>query len=161
MGRIVKENIPDLDEGDQAVRQNNCRCERIQKAKAINNENNQDSDERSQLPIHSIGWSSKVCDECPRLGHDLIDRINPFWQSLLNSSENYSEESLKRFAEVIAGKKINMTEEEARDLAIRAYQFKDERGRLPEITSADPWEKRMAEGIEYIRQKESRRQNNE
>ena len=26
-------------------------------------------------------------------------------------------------------------------------QFKNERSRLPDITSADPWEKRMAEGV--------------
>ena len=58
--------------------------------------------------------------------------------------------------EVIAGKKIHMTEEEARDLAKRALKFKEDRGRLPEITSADPWEKRMAEGIEYLRQKVSK-----
>jgi hypothetical protein len=25
--------------------------------------------------------------------------------------------------------------------------FKQERGRVPEITAADPWEKRMAEGV--------------
>ena len=63
-----------------------------------------------------------------------------------------NEDSIKRFAEVIAGKKINMTEDEARMLALRASKFKEERGRLPEITSLDPWEKRMAEGIEYLRQ---------
>ena len=36
---------------------------------------------------------------------------------------------------------------EARELAKRALQFKNERGRLPDINSADPWEKRMAEGV--------------
>ena len=35
----------------------------------------------------------------------------------------------------------------------KIIKFKEERGRLPELTSADPWEKRMAEGIEYLRQK--------
>jgi hypothetical protein len=38
-------------------------------------------------------------------------------------------------------------EDEARDLAKRALQFKKERGRLPDINSADAWEKRMAEGV--------------
>lgn len=36
--------------------------------------------------------------------------------------------------------------EEARQLAVRAVQFKKERRRLPSITAADAWEKRMAEG---------------
>ena len=84
---------------------------------------------------------------------DLIDNINPFSEAYAIIAKTMNEDSLKRFAEVIAGKKINMTEDEARDLASRAFKFKEERGRLPDITSADPWEKRMAEGIEYLRQK--------
>ena len=31
-------------------------------------------------------------------------------------------------------------------VAIRAFKFKKERGRLPEMSSADAWEKKMAEG---------------
>ncbi len=38
-------------------------------------------------------------------------------------------------------------DDEARELAKRALQFKNERGRLPELNSADAWEKRMAEGV--------------
>ena len=49
-----------------------------------------------------------------------------------------------------AGKRINLTIEEARDLAKRALKFKQERGRLPDITSPDPWEKRMAEGVAFL-----------
>ena len=67
-------------------------------------------------------------------------------------AKTMSEESLRGFAAYIAGKRINMTEDEAKTLATRAIKFKEERGRLPSITSADPWEKRMAEGIEFIRQ---------
>ncbi|WP_296578076.1 type IIL restriction-modification enzyme MmeI [Phreatobacter sp.] len=32
----------------------------------------------------------------------------------------------------------------------RALKFKLERGRLPSITAADPWEKRMAEGVAFL-----------
>ena len=41
----------------------------------------------------------------------------------------------------------NLTVEEARELAKRALKFKQERGRLPSITSPDAWEKRLAEGV--------------
>ena len=47
----------------------------------------------------------------------------------------------------IAAKKVSIPEDEARELAKRALQFKYERGRLPDINSADAWEKRMAEGV--------------
>ena len=45
------------------------------------------------------------------------------------------------------GKNIKITEDDARELAKRALQFKNERGRVPDINSADAWEKRMAEGV--------------
>ena len=61
-----------------------------------------------------------------------------------------SEESLKQVAAVISAKKVQLTPEEARDLARRALKFKQERGRLPSITSPDAWEKRMAEGVAVL-----------
>jgi hypothetical protein len=38
-------------------------------------------------------------------------------------------------------------------LVDRAIKFKKERGRLPELTSPDPWERRMAEGIAFLARK--------
>ena len=61
-----------------------------------------------------------------------------------------TEDSLKQVQAVIAGKKTTLTLDEARDLAKRALKFKQERGRLPSLTSPDPWEKRMAEGIAFL-----------
>lgn len=61
-----------------------------------------------------------------------------------------SEDSLKQVAAVISAKKVQLTPEEARELARRAARFQKERGRLPSITSADAWEKKMAEGIAYL-----------
>ena len=89
---------------------------------------------------------------------DLIDSINPFSEAYAVMAKTMSEDSLKQVAAAIAGKRIKMTDDEARDLAKRAAKFKAERGRLPSITSSDAWEKRMAEGIEYIRQKVAREQ---
>ncbi len=66
-----------------------------------------------------------------------------------------SESSLKQVAEIITAKKVQMSPEEARDLAKRALKFKQERGRLPSLTSPDAWEKRMAEGIAYLQQMKS------
>ena len=52
--------------------------------------------------------------------------------------------------EAIAGKRLSLTAEEARELARRALRFKQERGRLPSITSPDAWERRMAEGVAFL-----------
>ena len=81
---------------------------------------------------------------------DLIDRINPFAEAYAILSKTMDENSLKQVAAVINARKVQLTPEEARDLARRALKFKQERGRLPDITSADPWEKRMAEGVAFL-----------
>ena len=84
---------------------------------------------------------------------DLIDRINPFSEAYAILAKSMDEESLKQVKAVINSKKVKLTEEEARELATRAVQFKRERGRLPDITAADPWERRMAEGIAFLQRK--------
>lgn len=50
------------------------------------------------------------------------------------------------FLAVIAAKRTNLTPEEAKELAVRAVRSKKERGRLPSISAADAWAKRMADG---------------
>jgi hypothetical protein len=78
---------------------------------------------------------------------DWIDSINPFKEAYSILSKAMTANSLKAMAQVITAKKQNITFEEARDLAKRALKFKQERGRLPDIKSSDPWEQRMAQGI--------------
>ena len=81
---------------------------------------------------------------------DLIDRINPFGEAYAILAKTMSEESLKQVHAVIGAKRVSLTIEEARELAKRALKFKQERGRLPSITSPDAWEKRMAEGVALL-----------
>jgi hypothetical protein len=64
-----------------------------------------------------------------------------------------SEDRLKRVAEIIAARRVSMTLDDARELAKRAVRFKTEKGRLPSLTAADAWEKRMAEGIAFLQRK--------
>lgn len=77
----------------------------------------------------------------------MIDRINPFEAAYSVLAKSMDEKSLRQVQASIAAKRISISEEEARDLAKRALLFKQERGRLPDINSADAWEKRMAEGV--------------
>ena len=81
------------------------------------------------------------------LNIDLIDSINPFAAAYAVLAKAMDEKSLRQVQASIAAKKVSIPEDEARELARRALQFKQERGRLPDITSADAWEKRMAEGV--------------
>jgi hypothetical protein len=78
---------------------------------------------------------------------DLIDRINPFDAAYAVLAKAMDEKSLRQVQASIAAKKVSIPEDEARDLAFRALEFKKERGRLPDINSSDAWEKKMAEGV--------------
>ncbi|MDJ1138802.1 DEAD/DEAH box helicase [Marinicella marina] len=153
MGKIVKEKYPELDEEDQeAIRQHAIAALNLtQKAKEIINSNEEGKTGNTAL----IDGIKKFAMDVRELDIDLIDSINPFSEAYSILAKSMSEDSLKQVAAVIAAKKISLTHEEARDLAKRALKFKKERGRLPELTAADPWEKRMAEGIAFLQRKAS------
>ncbi|PTR08158.1 superfamily II DNA or RNA helicase [Cereibacter azotoformans] len=151
MGKIIKARYPELDEQDQeAVRQHAVAALNLtQKAKEIALQGtNGDPETTGNTAL--IDGVRKFAMDVRELDIDLIDRINPFGEAYAILAKTMSEESLKQVAAIISGKKVNLTPEEARDLAKRALKFKQERGRLPSITSLDAWEKRMAEGVAYL-----------
>ena len=149
MGKIVKEKYPELDEEDQeAVRQHAVAA--LNLAQMAKKAIVEDDDSEAGANMALIEGVRKFAMDVRELDIDLIDRINPFSQAYAILAKTMSEESLKQVAAVIAGKRVNLTHDEARDLAKRALKFKQERGRLPSITSADAWERRMAEGVAYL-----------
>ena len=149
MGKIVKDKYPELDENDQeAVRQHAIAALNLtQQAKKILNSADDAWKAGNTALIDGV---RKFAMDVRDLDIDLIDRINPFGEAYAILAKAMNEDSLKRVALVIAGKKVNLTIEEARELAKRALKFKQERGRLPSLTSQDPWEKRMAEGVAFL-----------
>ncbi|WP_148253614.1 pseudomurein-binding repeat-containing protein [Aidingimonas lacisalsi] len=149
MGKIIKDKYPELDEDDQeAVRQHAIAALNLtQKAK----EAALDGDEAEKSGNTAlIDGVRKFAMDVRDLDIDLIDRINPFSEAYAILAKTMSEESLKQVQAVISAKKVKLTPEEARDLARRAVKFKQERGRLPSITSPDAWEKKMAEGVAFL-----------
>lgn len=149
MGKIIKDRYPELDDHDQeAVRQHAIAALNLtQKAKEAALEDDGGGGAGSNALIQGV---RKFAMDVRELDIDLIDRINPFSEAYAILAKTMSEESLKQVAAVISAKKVQLTPEEARDLAKRALKFKQERGRLPSITSPDAWEKRMAEGVAFL-----------
>ena len=151
MGKIVKEVYPHLAEEDQeAVRQHAIAAlNTVQEAKRLLSEGGADTLKNTAL----IDGVRKFAMDVRELDIDLIDRINPFGEAYAILAKSMSQERLKQVAEVIAARRINLTIEDARELAKRALRFKAEKGRLPSLTAADPWEKRMAEGVAFLQKK--------
>lgn len=152
MGKIVKDKYPELDAEDQeAVRQHAIAALNItQQAKDTANDGASGDASSNTAFVDGV---RKFAMDVQELDADLIDRINPFSEAYAILAKSMDEESLKQVKAVINSKKVKLTEEEARELAMRAVQFKHERGRLPDITAADPWERRMAEGIAFLQRK--------
>jgi superfamily II DNA or RNA helicase len=150
MGKIVGAKFPELDAEDQeAVRQHAVAALNLtQKAKAV--ALSASDDELTSGNTALIDGVRKFAMDVRELDIDLIDRINPFGEAYSILAKTMSEKSLKEIAAVISAKKVQLSPEEARELARRAVKFKQERGRLPSITSSDAWEKKMAEGVAYL-----------
>lgn len=148
MGRIVKEKYPELDEHDQeAIRQHAVAALNLtQEVKRLATGGDNGEKSANTALIDGVRKFMNVRD----LDIDLIDRINPFGAAYSILAKTMSEDSLRQVAAVIAAKKVKLTPDEARDLARRAVRFKQERGRLPLITSQDAWERRMAEGVAFL-----------
>ena len=171
MGKIVKEKFPNLGEEDQeSIRQHAIAAlTLVQQAKQTVNEAGGTYTTNANAINPSNGEATKntaLIDgvrqfalSVTELDMDLIDRINPFGEAYAILAKSMSEERLKQVAAVIAAKRITLTVEDARDLAKRALRFKQEKGRLPYLTAADPWEKRMAEGIAFL-QRKAKEENN-
>ena len=149
LGKIIKDKYPELDEEDQeAVRQHAIAAINLtQQAKKVALGDDGGEPSANTALIDGV---RRFAMDVRELDIDLIDRINPFGEAYAILAKTMSEDSLKTVAAAIAAKRTSLTPEEARDLAKRALKFKQERGRLPSITSPDAWEKRMAEGVAFL-----------
>ena len=143
MGKIIKEKYPELDAEDQeAVRQHAIAALNLtQQAKRLATDENDGT-----LNTALIDGVRRFAMDVRDLDIDLIDRINPFGEAYAILAKTMSEDSLKQVAAAISAKRTSITPEDAKVIAKRAAEFKRERGRLPSLTSADAWEKHLAEG---------------
>ena len=151
MGKIIQDKYPNLDENDrEAVRRHAVAALNItQQAKAAAAARGGENAGNTAFVDGVRQYAMDVRD----LDIDLIDRINPFSEAYKVLAKSIDEKTLKHVMAVISAKKAQLTEEEARELAGRAIQFKNERKRLPDLTSNDPWERRMAEGIAFLKKR--------
>lgn len=149
MGKIVRDRYPELSEQDQeAVRQHAIAALNItQKAKEIASGIDTAKGDDEKVNTALIDGVRKFAMDVRDLDIDLIDSINPFEAAYSVLARSMDEKVLKQVQSVISAKKVKISPEEARNLAERALKFKKDRGRLPDITSQDTWEKRMAEGV--------------
>lgn len=147
LGKIVRDRYPELSQEDQeAVRQHaiaalNLTQQAKQKLAEVD-EKGQDEKANTSL-IDGVRKFVNVRD----LDIDLIDRINPFDAAYSVLAKAMDEKILRQVQASISAKRVAIAYDEAKVLAVRARAFLAEKLRAPDINAADPWERRMAEGV--------------
>jgi hypothetical protein len=163
VGKIVRDRHPDLAEEDhEAIRQRVIAAMTVtQQAKQMAvKEGSGQGYQIERLNTAFVDGVRRFAMDVRDLDIDLIDSINPFGEAYAILGKAMTEERLRAIQAVVEQKRIAITPEEAQQLATRAVVFKRERGRLPSLTAADPWERRMAEGAKaFVRFKDEGRYN--
>lgn len=149
MGKIVRDRYPDLSAEDQeAVRQHAVAALNLtQEAKRMAMDSSHPADGELRANIALLDGVRRYAMDVRELDIDLIDSINPFKAAYAVLAKTMNAQTLIQVQTAIAAKRTKITLEEAAELADRAVTFKAARGRWPSITSADPWEQHMAEGV--------------
>jgi hypothetical protein len=148
VGKIVRERHPDLDENDQeAIRQRVVAAMVfVQEGKRALVKEAGEGYQAERLNTAIIDGVRRFAMSVKELDIDLIDSINPFSEAYAILSHAMTPERFAEIQAIIEQKRIAITPDEAKMLAVRASTFKKDRGRFPSATSPDPWERRMAEG---------------
>jgi superfamily II DNA or RNA helicase len=88
---------------------------------------------------------------------DLIDTVNPFQKAFEILSKSVTTQVLRIIQDAIDATRVDITGEEALLLWPKINEFVRTRGERPTVRSADPLERRMAEGLLFL-QKQRREQ---
>ena len=88
---------------------------------------------------------------------ELIDSVNTFRERFEVASKSLNSELLAHVQSAMVALRVNMTGDEARTLWPRIKAFRAGEGREPNVHSADPLEKRMAEALAWLKAEKARR----
>ncbi|WP_395172675.1 DEAD/DEAH box helicase [Roseibium alexandrii] len=88
---------------------------------------------------------------------ELIDSVNTFQERFEVASKSLNSELLSHVQSAMVALHVNMTGDEARTLWPRIKAFRATEGREPNVHSANPLEKRMAEALAWLKAEKAKR----
>jgi hypothetical protein len=97
-----------------------------------------------------INFSNRLVS-IDELSLDLIQSINPFQEAFEVLSKALTPRVFKAVQQCIQALKVSMTDDEAKMLWVHINDFYKAHSREPNLDSLDPFEKRMAEALLYLR----------
>lgn len=90
-----------------------------------------------------------------KLNVDLISQINPFQGAYEILSKAVNAPMLKTIQDLVVSNRSGVTEDEALLLWADVQKFRQETGKVPSLTSNDPYEKRLAEVLAYVQKRKA------
>ena len=152
--KIIRERYPELPEEDvEAIRQRAVAALTLVQTSVK-------TEEKVNANLGLLEGVRRFVLHVRELSVDLIDAINPFGEAYAVLSRTLNADTLRQMQEKIAAKKVSIPEDEALALARRALEWQREKGRPVQITSADAWERRLAEGVAAYRNYMARKKAN-
>ena len=152
--KIIRERYPELPEEDvEAIRQRAVAAFTLVQTSVK-------TEEKVNANLGLLEGVRRFVLHVRELSVDLIDAINPFGEAYAVLSRTLNADTLRQMQEKIAAKKVSIPEDEALALARRALEWQREKGRPAQITSADAWERRLAEGVAAYRNYMARKKAN-
>jgi superfamily II DNA or RNA helicase len=143
--KIIRDRYPDLPEEDvEAIRQRAVAALTLVQTSVK-------TEEKINSNLGLLEGVRRFVLHVRELSVDLIDAINPFGEAYAVLGRTLNAKILEQMKEKIAAKKVSIPEDEALELARRALEWQREKGRPVQITSADAWERRLAEGVAAYR----------
>lgn len=143
--KIIRERYPELPEEDvEAIRQRTVAALTLVQTSVK-------TEEKINANLGLLEGVRRFVLHVRELNVDLIDAINPFGEAYAVLGRTLNAHILEQMKEKIAAKKVSIPEDEALELARRALEWQREKGRPVQITSADAWERRLAEGVAAYR----------
>lgn len=88
---------------------------------------------------------------------ELIDSVNAFRERFEVASKSLDSGLLSTVQSAMVAIRVKMTDDEARTLWPRIKAFRASEGREPNVHSPDPLEKRMAEGLAWLKAQKAKR----
>ena len=140
--KIIRTNYPDLSEAE---------IEEVRQAVVVDSviKNGEVKDVGDKRFLLMAGKFVNI----EELSIDLIDTVNPFQRAFEILSKTVTKQVLKVIQDAIDEMRIDITEDEVKILWPKINLFVKEQGRNPDVRSADPLERRMAEAVLFLQKK--------
>lgn len=115
-----------------------------------------DDDELDTMPNSLLAMVKKFIN-VREIDVELIDSVNTFRERFEVASKSLDSQLLANVQSAMVALRVNMSEDEARTLWPRIKAMRAQEGREPNVHSADPLEKRMAEALAWLKAQKVKR----